>query len=315
MRGRGNWSEMMPLTNAHTHLELTGLSCLCPSEPVSFPGWMARLALRTLCQPKNRIQERVRQGIRELQACGTSHVGDITTTWQSVEPLLGSGLQGVVYLEVLGLRRQKALERLEAAKEALFKARRHPNYGAMEVGLSLHSPYSCHPELLERTAVWCRAEGVPLSVHVAESPAETEWLGQGKIRSLGGLPGSAVERLWPQIQPIPRLRPVAYLASRGVLEARPILVHAVHVTGGDIQAIARSGCSVVHCPRSNYLLSCGRMPLEAYLEARVRVYLGTDSRASSPSLDIREEAQFACTLHKGAVDPAKIKRLVHQVFP
>ncbi|MBA7657362.1 hypothetical protein ES703_65299 [subsurface metagenome] len=34
---------------------------------------------------------------------GTTHVGDITATWQSVEPLLASGLQGMVYLEMLSV--------------------------------------------------------------------------------------------------------------------------------------------------------------------------------------------------------------------
>lgn len=101
----------------------------------------------------------------------------------------------------------------------------------------------------------------------------------------------------------------------GVLAARPLLVHAVHVTKDDIKLIAKSGCALVHCPRSNTLLSCGRMPFEDYLAAGVPVYLGTDSRASSPDLDVRAEAKFAQRLHASLVEPEEIAQLIHQSFP
>ena len=113
---------------------------------------------------------------------------------------------------------------------------------------------------------------------------------------------------------VPGMRPVSYLAALGVLDARPLLVHAVHVTEEDVRAIADAGCAVAHCPRSNDRLSCGRMPLERYLAAGVRVYLGTDSRASSPSLDLRDEAAFARELHAGLVPPEQVNALADRPF-
>jgi cytosine/adenosine deaminase-related metal-dependent hydrolase len=303
------------ITNAHTHLELTGLAHLCPSEPVAFTSWMRRLVWHRRRQSKAQIQASIERGIAELEACGTTHVGDITATWQSVEPLLTSGLRGIVYLEVLGLDRRRTLQRLEQAKMAIHKARAHPNYGSMQVGLSLHTPYSCHPDLLRAGAAWCRAEGVPLCIHAAESPAETELLLHGRVSSIGW-PIRFLAKLlgvWPSF--VPHMRPIPYLASLDVLTARPLLVHAVHVTDEDIRLIADAGCAVIHCPRSNVRLSCGRMPLERYLAAGVPVYLGTDSRASSPSLDVHAEAEFAQSFHASVVDSEKVTELVHQTFP
>ena len=185
----------------------------------------------------------------------------------------------------------------------------------MQVGLSLHAPYSCHRDLLRAGAAWCRAEGIPLCIHVAESPEETALLLHETMPTLRWPTRFAAQVLGLLPFHVPRLRPVTYLASLGVLEAHPLLIRAIHVTEKEIRMIGEAGCAVVHCPRSNARLSCGRMPLERYLDAGITIYLGTDSRASSPSLDVRQEAEFAQRLHQGLVAPARVAALVHQPFP
>jgi len=317
------------LTNAHTHLELTDLAHLCPREPMPFPQWLIRLAWQSRARTRADILASVEQGIALLEACGTTCVGDVTTTpglrpgsedWYSVEPLLASHLRGVVYLEVLGLRRTGALERLERAKQQIVAARRRLREDRVRLGLSLHAPYSCHPDLLRAGARWCAEYEVPLCIHVAESPAESDLLLHGRLPVGQAARAGPVVRWAGQLlavlarfalPPIPHLRPIPYLESLGVLEARPLLVHAIHVTQSDVDVIARSGAAVVHCPRSNHYLKCGRMPLERYLAAGIPVYLGTDSLASSPSLDVRDEASFARQLHGNLVASERIAEMLH----
>lgn len=300
------------LTNAHTHLELTGVSNLCPSEPVPFLSWLRRMSWNRYRLLPTRLVHGVREGIREMKRCGTTQVADVSATGASVALLMKSGLEGVVYMEVLGLEPKKALRRLEQIQTYILHLRKHPGHGTMRVGLFLHAPYSCHPELLRKGATWCRWKGVPLGLHVAESPEETEFLLTGQVPSASSLFKfiAKLRRSWPA--QFPGMRPIPYLDSLGVLDARPTLVHAVNVTDEEIELIARKGCAVVHCPRSNHLLSCGRMPLEKFLQAGVAVRLGTDSLASSPDLDIRNEAAFAKNLHQGLVDPEAIEQMIHQ---
>jgi cytosine/adenosine deaminase-related metal-dependent hydrolase len=298
------------LLNAHTHLELGCLAHLCPDQAgTAFVPWIgALIAARREISASGELpfQRAVEEGIAQLLASGVVAVGDISATGASVEPLLASGLSGAVYLEVLGLDRESTQRRLRERQQCIEALRRRETAGGLRIGLSIHAPYSCHPELFREGATWCRAESVPLCVHVGESHAERDLLktGAGGFRALPNVINVADV-------PAPGCSPVAYLEDLGVLAAQPLLVHCVHVDSADIARIAASGAAVAHCPRSNRLLQCGRMPLEQMLDAGVRVHLGTDSLASSPSLDVREEAAAAAKYHAGKVAPKAVRALLN----
>ena len=175
-----------PITNAHTHLELTGLAHLYATAPERLETWMGQVLRHRRQLTKTQIYAAIQQGITELKAAGTTHVGDITATWLSVEPLVESGLKGIVYLEVRGLNRTQALDELEAAKKYIDRMRREHGSSSMQVGLSLHSPYTCHPDLLEKGAAFCASENIPLCIHVAESPDESRLIRWARIRTAAG---------------------------------------------------------------------------------------------------------------------------------
>ena len=283
----------MPLSayvNAHTHLELGPLAHLCPTAQ-PFTEWIVGMLPHRAQVTPFAIQTAIDDSIAALHAAGTVAVGDITATGWSVEPLLASGLRGVVYYEVLGLDPAVSLLRLAEAQGKINAWRRHE--GAMRVGLTVHAPYSCAPALFVAATAWCIAENVPLAIHIAESPDEVAFLrfGTGPMADLN-------HRFTPHlVWDAPQCSPIQYLARLGVLAAKPLLIHSVQVDDADLATIKASGCAVVHCPRSNNNLLCGRMPLERYLTAGIPVALGTDSLASAQSLDIRDELAYAQALH------------------
>ena len=294
---------MQGLVNAHTHLELTALAGLLPGG-LPFTDWiMALVAARRKLSDIDLLRG-IDRGIQTLVDTGTVAVGDITQTGLSVEPLLGSGLAGIVFLEVLGRDLPTVLERLAAAQRRIDALRARE--GAMRAGLSVHAPYSCHPDLFRAAVDWCEAEDVPLAIHVAETPDEALYLREGTGRF-----AEYNARFWPHLPPDPAsgLSPVGYLEYLDVLRVRPLLFHGVEVSEDDLVLLKRRDCAMVHCPRSNQRLLCNRMPLERYLAHGITVALGTDSLASAPSLDLHEELQAAAELHGARVSPEALREI------
>ena len=299
-------------TNAHTHLELGWQAENCPGEQGrDFLSWMLevneqrRKLTAMACFVEARFRQAVDEGIAALLNAGTTHIADISTTGSSIHPLFESGLQGVVYVDVSGQYAEQADRALAMARYVIDEARPKERNG-MRVGLSLSGPFSVHPALWKKGAAYAREAGLPLCVHIAESPAERDWLASDS--------GPAAEMMHNTGLPLasPRKSPVAFLEDMGILDLQPLLVHAVQVDEDDVKRIKASGSSVVHCPRSNQRLHCGRMPLEMYLQHDVPVYLGTESLASSPSLDVREEAEAAVALHSGYVPPEAIQAMLQK---
>jgi cytosine/adenosine deaminase-related metal-dependent hydrolase len=168
-------------------------------------------------------------------------------------------------------------------------------------GLSLHAPYTVSALLFERACAWAHAEGVPVSIHVAESPAESQWLRDrsGPIRdTLYATMGLPVD-----LEAAAGVSPIAYLCERGALGPDTLLAHGVQVDADDLALLVASHAALAHCPRSNTRLLNGRLPWAAYRAAGVRLALGTDSLASSPSLSVWEEAAASAALHTQAGEP------------
>jgi anti-anti-sigma factor len=305
---------LTPVTNAHTHLELGWLANYCPSVGgAPFMEWIVGLIDRrralgdklTLTSTKA-----IEAGIQSLLDAGTTVVGDISGTGLSIAPLLESGLKGVVYLEVIGSNLDFANKTLVWARTIIDKWRSKERNG-MKLGITIHTPYSVHPEVWTKALDYVCKEALPLCIHVAESKAERDYLLTGES------PEMDIYYRYPGLErvPSPKKTPVQYLDDLGALELKPLLIHAIEVDDEDIQRIKRSGSAVVHCPRSNLRLRCNRMPLEKFIEAGVPVYFGTDSLSSTPSLNVLDELEVAAALHHGKVKPQTLEGLVHQTLP
>jgi 5-methylthioadenosine/S-adenosylhomocysteine deaminase len=156
-----------------------------------------------------------------------------------------------------------------------------PDTGDVVRAFSPHAPYSVSADVYR--AVYAQSPpGRRVLTHVAESDDELAYLlrGEGPI--------ARVSEVTP-----PRETPVRYLASEGLLTPVLVAAHCVKVDEEEIELLAAHDVAVAHCPRSNALLGCGVAPLAELLAAGVRVGLGTDSPASTPSFDLFEEMRAA----------------------
>lgn len=288
------------LVDAHTHLELTAFRGLL--EHASFFAWIRALTrARAEVLTAADLADAAHVGVCEGLAAGVTTYADTAFTGAAVaDALLALGARGVVYQEVFGpdpAQREGALAGLR--RQVADLRARVAQAGAAErvrVGVSPHAVYSVHEDLLLDACAWAVGEGLPVAMHVSESPAEVAFLreGEGPFAEFLRGRGIAVQRRAHS--------PVHLLAELGVAAvARPLLVHGVQFDESDVALAAHYDCPVAHCPASNAKLGHGVAPLRALLDAGVRVALGTDSVASNNRLDVLDEARTAALAQRAAL--------------
>lgn len=158
---------------------------------------------------------------------------------------------------------------------------RHPR---ITPAFAPHAPYTVVPEHIEATARMAAKLNAPVSMHIAEAPAESEMIFEKYETS-----------------------PVRHVAATGLFDQRLIAAHMIQLDDSDIQLVAEKGVGAVHNPTSNMKLGAGVAPVAAMIDAGVNVALGTDGAASNNDLDMWEEIRLAALLHKlKAADPTAI---------
>ena len=283
------------LINAHTHLELTGLAGR-PPEP-GFAAWIRKLREAKAALPAEAFLAAARRGLADCWAAGVTTVADTGDSGAVVEALAEAGASGIAYHEVFGPhpdQRDASLRGVQAQVERLGRFAG----GRVRLGVSPHAPYTVSGSLYEAVAAWARGSGLPVAVHLAESPAESALLASGA----GAFADAWRSRGIPMPSPLGRT-PVEWLDEHGVLSERTLCIHVVQASATDVGRLARTGAAVAHCPLSNRAHGHGAAPLRAFLSARVRVGLGTDSVVSVGTLDLLAEARAARAL--GGLDAGR----------
>ena len=283
--------------NAHSHLELTALRGFLEREEGDFFAWLRKLTVaRTERMTAEDIRVSATWGALEAARAGVTSVGDASDcAGASLSALVEVGLRGTVYKEVFGPDASLAQERLEKLRESVEDLRASET-ALVRVGVSPHAPYTVSGRLLEIVTDYALAEDFPLMMHAAESRAEQSFMREGRGAFAEGLRRRGIQ--WSA----PGISTVQYLASLGVLRARPLLAHCINVDERDIETIREAGASVAHCPKSNAKLGHGRAPFASFVREGLAVGLGSDSVASNNTCDLLEEARFAALLSRAFGD-------------
>jgi len=158
--------------------------------------------------------------------------------------------------------------------QRLIERYHDPKPGAsVRIVLAPCSPFSVTGDLMRQSAQLAREHGVRLHTHLAETEDEEQFC----LQKFG-------------------YRPVAYMQELGWMGTDVWFAHAVWVSAPEVQAFARQGCGVAHCPTSNMRLASGIAPIKEYVEAGVHVGLGVDGSASNDGSHLLAEVRQAMLL-------------------
>jgi len=288
----GDTALLPGLVNAHTHLELSWMAGRVP-RAASMVDWIRDLMRERSSGPPGgdeAIARSAMRAIEQAQASGTVLVGDVSNSLMTPGLLAAMALDALIFHELLGFNPadpdalvRQAWARIDELRQTLGAGTRSGLRG-IEFSVVPHAPYSVAPQLF--TAIAAARRRTPLSVHLAESADEIEFLrtGGGAFRALLQDLG-AWNRAW---QP-PQSDPVRYIESAGYFTPGSLVVHGVHLGIGALERLRELDAVVVTCPRSNEWVGGGLPPVSHFYASGVRVAIGTDSLASVESLSVFDE--------------------------
>ena len=278
------------LVNAHSHLELTAMRSFLEGDEHDFFTWLRKLTVARMAMTAEDLFLSATCGAIEAARAGITCVGDSSSeAAESVKALREIGLRAIVYQESFGPDPKFAGENVIRLRDKLGAVRKLENE-IVRAGVSPHAPYTVSGPQLELISRMAIDERLPVMMHAAESKAEREFMLEGTGAFAEGLLRRGID--WQS----PGVSTIQYLADCGVLETKPLLAHCINVDDSDIELIKKHGASIAHCPKSNAKLGHGRAPFARFIDAGVRVGLGSDSVASNNNCDILEEARFATLL-------------------
>jgi cytosine/adenosine deaminase-related metal-dependent hydrolase len=268
-------SAIVPgLVNAHSHLEYAVYAGF--GDGLAFAPWLALHIERKARIGFEEMEAIARAGAAACLRSGITTTADYSFSGAAVPACAELGLRAVVYLEVFGSDPDGVLAQFERSRGRIEGSLSD----SVRLGISPHAPYTVSGDAWEA----CAGLGLPVGTHLAESPAEREWLVDGS--------GPMAEVRHLMVEP-PGETGVRTLARRGLLGPGTVAAHCVDVEEDEIALLAAHRVGIAHCPRSNGILGCGIAPLTALRAATERVGLGTDSPASTPSFDMFEELRTA----------------------
>jgi len=277
---------LMPgLINAHTHVPMTLLRGL--ADDLRLDVWLMGYMMpveREFVSP-----EFVRLGT--LLACAEQIRSGITTfndMYYFEEDVAiaaaEAGMRAVCGQTVMKSPAPDAAsyeDSLAMAREFIQRWKDHP---LIIPAVAPHAPYTCTAEILRATAELAKEFDVPLHTHLAETAFEVD-----NMRNDNGMPV------------------VPYVKKQGLLDAKLIAAHCVHVDVGEIRSLQHAGAGISHNPSSNLKLASGFAPIMKMLETGLNVGIGTDGPASNNDLDMFEEVRLAAFVAKAVTnDPTSL---------
>ncbi|MDR2714577.1 MAG: amidohydrolase family protein [Coriobacteriales bacterium] len=300
-------AALMPgFVDIHTHLEYSALRGLVNDVP--YAAWKLHIAEKEKRFSLQDWEDSALLGALEVVRSGITTVADITTTGASQAAVEAVGLHGNIYREVGTMEVSEVDAVLDAALSDVELWRKKSTASRIRIGVAPAALVTCHPRIFERLGEYATSTpNTPVAVHLAGSQEEYEFIRYGS--SPFSVHATEQERGYGIDMPpwlATGVSPVRYILNWGLLEAPEVLaIHCVQVDDEDIEKLADNDVSVVVCSRCNAQLAMGVPPLLKFLEAKLRVGLGTDSPAATDTTDMIAEMRIGLLLQRALGNRSK----------
>lgn len=269
---------VMPgLVNGHSHAAMTLLRGI--ADDLSLLDWLTNYIFPAEVEFVD--PEFVRIGTElacwEMIRGGTTTFVDMYYYPDVIAEVVDScGLRALVSATVIDQRSPDAENAVDSiAKGTAFIDRWKGRNDRITPIFGPHADYTLNAEQLSATRDAANRAGVPISIHLSESPYELEY----SKKTYG-------------------TTSIEFMESIGFFDGPTIGAHVVWPTPAEIEILAKRGVGVIHNPTSNMKIASGISPVTDMLNAGVRVGLGTDGAASNNDLDMWEEMRLAAFLQK-----------------
>ncbi|MFZ3064924.1 MAG: amidohydrolase family protein [Nitrospirota bacterium] len=306
-------SVLMPgLINLHTHLELTALkgsiidknNPAIPSEKIDLVSWILALIESKKRSSGNELSSGIKIGIKEVVSTGTTTIADLTTRntiystsvfGESFYAIKEAKLRAFVFVEVLNFDSSAAVTYWKDTQKVIEQIRKDED-SLTSIGIAPHSIYSVSSKLLKIVRDYAVKEKIKMSMHVAESMEEKEFVSKNK-----GIIKDIYHKKfnWYGKRDFKRYpTSIEYIDKNGLLSKDLLAVHCVHLTDEDIKRLSGNNTPVVLCPRSNTLIGVGIASFDKLASKSITIGIGTDSLASNYSLNMWDEMRFAYLFYR-----------------
>ena len=279
-------SLLMPgLINSHVHIEFSANKTNLSYG--DFVKW-----LYSVIQNRDELitgcaKECMDKATKLMLNNGITTIGAISSHGMDLDACASSPQNVIFFNELLGSQANMAdmlfndfLSRLDASKSV----KRDGFYPAV----AIHSPYSVHPILIKKALQIAKNENLKLTAHFMESKAERNWLdnSDGDFKEF-------FNNLLKQDSNVSD----ADEFLQHFKDTKTLLTHVVKANDKELDNIASSNHTIIHCPISNRLLGNGVIDLDAVMQKNINWVCATDGLSSNYTLDLFEEMKIALFMH------------------
>ncbi|MFY9937741.1 MAG: formimidoylglutamate deiminase [Silvibacterium sp.] len=162
------------------------------------------------------------------------------------------------------------------------------------LGVAPHSIRAVPLKQLEEIVAWARERDLPVHMHAAEQVGELK----------------ACQREYG-------VTPVELLAQRGLLSAKTTLVHAIHVTDAEMDALAEADTVICSCPTTERNLGDGIIDAAKAAAGGIRFAFGSDSETQIDPLEDARQLEYHLRLQiqrRAVLDEIDGRNLSQRLF-